>query len=358
MILDTIASFGPGPAAAAAIAVVAAAAIAACALLPTLARRYVGRAGFAGAAWSGLADPGQRGLMRASAATVALAATAFTVAAWTRDAADVSAQPGAHRFALVEREFTYRMNVANHRVALAERSATAALVARQQAYEDQLATLQAAYEYALDNLASNAERLVRLVGEQFGLNPDFFARIVAIESGFNPTIANQLSRARGLFQFMPRTWNTIGEHFADEISSRDLVFEPVTRDNRDGDADPRNRARLSAVMGALLTRYNMEAVETDDPAIIYLAHFAGAEMASTVRDAMADDPERMIRDVLREVMPNLADAVIEQNAAAYPEDATVQWFYEWSAEHFHGIDSAVLDPEAEDAAAQTGAAVN
>ena len=129
----------------------------------------------------------------------------------------------------------------------------------------------------------------------------------------------------------------MGTQFAEQLSEAGVVYVPVDGGNRGTATDPRNDARLNAVMGALLTQYNIALTGSDDPAIVYLAHFAGPEMARQVRDAVETDPDRPIRDVVRTIMPALAEAVITQNAAAYAEDMTVQDFYRFAASRFDEI---------------------
>ncbi len=258
----------------------------------------------------------------------------------------VAAAAGGRDFALIEREFTYRDHMYDQMMTRVRQGHQQELATLRRQYESEIAALRAAYERAIETLPSNIERLVRRIGEQFGFNPDFFARICAIESGFNPTIANGDSGARGLFQFMPDTWNTVGAQHSAELAAMGLNFVPVTSANRSQADDPRNNARLNAVMGGFLTRASLEQLNTNDPAILYISHFAGPVMAAYVRDNHATNPDRLIRDVLREVFPTFADAIIAQNAPAYTETTTVQDFYNWAAGHFRGITTARLETPA------------
>ena len=241
-------------------------------------------------------------------------------------------------FALLEREFRYREQVHERRLALLTQTHGLEIQDIRDRYEIELTLLRERYDEAWQGLTRNNEALVRNIAGQFGLDADFFARIAGVESGFDSTVANPESGARGLFQFMPATWNQIGTLFADRLTDAGVVYFPVDRDNRGTDADPRNDARLNTIMGALLTTYNIELIDSNDPTIVYLAHFAGPEMARHVRDNLEANPDQPIRDALRAIMPNLADAVIEQNAAAYQEDMTLQDFYRYAAARFEGID--------------------
>ena len=274
------------------------------------------------------------------AASVAVAVMAQT-GPWHRASAD---HLRGRAFELVEREFLYRQEVQQATLALMRRAHGLELDALRTDHETQIASLRARYQDAWESLAQNSELLVRNTAVEFGLNPDFLAAIAARESGFDPFIANSMSGARGLFQFMPATWNEMGRVYDREIAETGLAYAPVTSENRGTDDDPRNNARLNAVLGAMLALYNIELTGSSDPAILYLAHFAGPEMARYVARNLDSQPDQPIRDVLRQIMPNLADAVIEQNAPAYTEDTTVADFYQWSAAQFAGIPDALSVP--------------
>jgi soluble lytic murein transglycosylase-like protein len=321
-----------------------AAVVAAAALLPRAAAPApAGPGGPAGA------PGGDRWRLGAFAGGLALAALAAGFAA--RQAAE-SVRPLTFTlgdFALLEREFRYREQVYERRIALLAQTHDLEIREMRERYETELSLLRDRYEEAWQNLTRNNEALVRSVAAQFGLDADFLARIAGVESGFDSTIANPESGARGLFQFMPATWNEIGRSFADRLADAGLSYLPVDSSNRGTDADPRNDARLNTVMGALLTRYNIELTQSDDPAIVYLAHFAGPEMARYVRDNLEENPDQPIRDALRAIMPGLADAVIEQNAAAYEADMTLQDFYRYAAARFDGIDGVLQPGETVDA---------
>ena len=278
-----------------------------------------------------------------------LAAAALVVAG--RYAGDGAGRPLTFTlgdFALLDREFRYREEVHERRLDLLTQTHSLEIQGMRDRYETELALLRERYDEAWQGLTRNNEALVRNTAGQFGLDADFLARIAGVESGFDSTIANPESGARGLFQFMPATWNEIGVLFADRLTDAGVVYFPVDRNNRGTDADPRNDARLNTVMGALLTAYNIELTQSDDPAIVYLAHFAGPEMARHIRDNLDADPDQPIRDALRAIMPNLAEAVIEQNAAAYQEDMTLQDFYRYAAARFEGVERVLAGDAATD----------
>ena len=313
--------------------------------LAWLAPRGAVLGGDAGALTGGgpFGQPGTRRWL--AAGLVPVAAIAFAVVLdtgpWSRIGAD---HLRGRDFALIEREFLYRQRIHDTTIDLMRRGHRAEIQALRASYEDQIVSLRARYEEAWEAMTQNSEQLVRSIAQQFGLNPDFMAVVAGRESGFDPGIANADSGARGLFQFMPATWNQIGDQYRDRIEEQGLFYEPVTRDNQGGQEDPRNDARMNTVMGALLTLTNIELTQSDDPAILYLAHFAGAEMARYVAVNLEENPDELIRDVVRRIMPGFAELVIEQNAAAYEEETTVADFYQWSASRFAGIDSAWLEP--------------
>jgi hypothetical protein len=308
-----------------------------------------GTAGGAGApapeSWSAVLAPQQRGLVLAALGLLAVAATAFALSAVVRDRGADRYAFGPGRGELIERELRYQERMYEHALRLLQETHAIEMQRLREGYESEIAALRSRYAEVYQSLTVSNEELVRRIAQQYGLNPEFFAAVSGVESGFDSTIANPESGARGLFQFMPATWNDVGSRYADRLAETGYEYEPVTRENRGQETDPRNDARLNAVMGALLTLDNIEYVGTDDPAIVYLAHFAGPEMAAYVNENFETNPDEPIRDVVRRLMPGIAEAVIEQNAPAYTETMTVRDFYQYSAARFAGIDSAVAPDE-------------
>ncbi|NBC32594.1 MAG: transglycosylase SLT domain-containing protein [Alphaproteobacteria bacterium] len=288
-------------------------------------------------------------------AAVGLAVVVAALAAGLGDRHRMPAGLATRDFALVEREFIFRERLNERIVERLEQTHAQEMRQLREGYETELAALRSRYEEAYEQMTQNNEQLVRSIAVQYGLDPDFFARVSGVESGFDATVANPESGARGLFQFMPRTWNQIGEQFGDDVLAAGVSFEPVTRDNAGEAADPRNDARLNTIMGALLTRLNVETTRSTDPAIVYLAHFAGPEMANYVKNNLESNPDELIRDVVRRIMPNIAEAVIEQNAPAYEETTTLRDFYQYAAARFADVDT-VLSENSDLAAVFAGSA--
>lgn len=300
-------------------------------------------------------DPaaGWRAALRAYRAPLAAVLTALglavvlaALAGGLMDRQRLPAGYATRDFALVEREFLYRERLNERIVERLEQTHEQEMRRLREGYETELAALRDRYQEAYEQMTQNNEQLVRSIALQYGLNPDFFARVSGVESGFDATVANPESGARGLFQFMPRTWNQIGEQFGNDILAAGVSFEPVTGDNAGQPEDPRNDARLNTIMGVLLTRLNVETTQSTDPAIVYLAHFAGPEMANYVKRNLETNPDELIRDVVRRIMPGIAEAVIEQNAPAYEETTTLRDFYQYAAARFADIET-VLAPDSD-----------
>lgn len=298
------------------------------------------------AGWPALAQRNHRPLIMATLGALLLASLASGLSVGLIQGERAPAGLATRDFALVEREFLYRERLNERIVDRLQQAHDQEMRQLREGYESQLEALRSRYQEAYEQMTQNNEQLVRSIAAQYGLDADFFARVSGVESGFDSTVANPESGARGLFQFMPRTWNGIGDQFGDDIHAAGAVFEPVTRENAGTEQDPRNDARLNTIMGALLTRLNIESVRSTDPAIVYLAHFAGPEMASYVNTNLNTNPEELIRAVVRRIMPGLAEAVIEQNAPAYEETTTLRDFYQFAASRFADIETA-LSPDSE-----------
>ncbi len=295
--------------------------------------------------WAMLAARPQRRLVLSALAATAVAAALCALATVVVYQQVDRYALGFNSPAVIQRTFHYRERMYDHAMRLMEQTHALELQRLREGYETELAALRSRYEEVYEHLTVSNEELVRRVAQQYGLNPEFFARVSGVESGFDSTIANPESGARGLFQFMPATWNDVGSRYADRLAEIGHAFVPVTRDNRGRETDPRNDAELNAVMGALLTLDNVAYTGSYDPAIVYLAHFAGPQMAAYVKDNRETNPDEPIRDVVRRLLPDLAEAIIEQNAPAYTETTTVRDFYQYAAARFAGIDSAVLPSE-------------
>ena len=308
---------------------------------------YAGRADGAG-----LAALGHQPSLAALVLAAALLAVSLTVAAgygigpFSRERAEFLE---GRDFSLIEREYLYRERIHAAELDLLRNGHQSQLASLRRAHEGQIEALREEFQEAYEALVVDGESLVRRIAPEFGLNPDFMVAVAGRESGFNATIANVDSGARGLFQFMPATWNEIGPIYQDRIEALGYEFVPVTSDNSGTEDDPRNDGRMNTVMGSLLTVRNIEQTGSTDPAILYLAHFAGPAMAAYVNENREENPEEPIRDVAVAVFgESFAAAVIEANAAAYTEEMTIADFYDWSAARFRGIESAVVGDDSDD----------
>lgn len=98
-----------------------------------------------------------------------------------------------------------------------------------------------------------------------GVDNGLLKKIVKVESNFNPNAKARTSRASGLFQFIPKTWNAMVDKYGAEhgITKADILD-----------------ARANAVMGALFTRDNKQSLQKSlgrEPSAgeVYTAHFLG-----------------------------------------------------------------------------------
>jgi len=115
---------------------------------------------------------------------------------------------------------------------------------------------------------STGEYHVRAAAAAQGVNVDAMMAIAKRESNFIPDAANPNSKARGLFQFMPGTWD---EMYAKHGARLGLVND-------------RMNAKSNATLGALLIKENSDYLRSKlgrEPTTqeIYYAHFMGAGKA-------------------------------------------------------------------------------
>jgi hypothetical protein len=100
------------------------------------------------------------------------------------------------------------------------------------------------------------KRIIRDTATAHGLDPEDFARMAQIESGFDPYAYHPASRAAGLFQFVPAT---AGQY---KLAA---VFNPQANANAAAALWLDNRRELSRGLGRSPT-----------PGEVYLAHQQGA----------------------------------------------------------------------------------
>jgi hypothetical protein len=166
--------------------------------------------------------------------------------------------------------------------------------------------------YAVDRQVAGALRKAAgATGVGFGV----LAAKAAMESGFKPAAQASTSSARGLFQFIDRTWlATVEKHGADHGLATEAAAITRGAGGRLSVSDPTMRARIlalrddpdvSARMGAEHLKDISESLapvlgRKPDAAELYLGHFLGVGGASEVLRKVAADPDMAARQVLPE----------------------------------------------------------
>lgn len=120
---------------------------------------------------------------------------------------------------------------------------------------------------------ASAVNTLRTVENYTRVKASYMALIISVESSFDTNAKAPTSSARGWFQFIDRTWNTMLERHADKYNIAKDSLEELRFD-----------ARISALMGAELIKENVNALEPflkREPTLaeIYFAHFLGIGVA-------------------------------------------------------------------------------
>jgi hypothetical protein len=132
---------------------------------------------------------------------------------------------------------------------------------------------------------------IRQASSQTGVDFSYLLEKAATESSFNPTAQARTSSARGLYQFIDRTWlDTMDRHGAKhgypnvaKAIERDAHGNPFVRDpqTREYILSLRDDPQVSALMAAEFARDNEQSLEQSlgrevGKAELYMAHFLGA----------------------------------------------------------------------------------
>lgn len=132
---------------------------------------------------------------------------------------------------------------------------------------------------------------IRHASAQTGVDFGYLLEKAATESSFNPTAQARTSSARGLYQFIDRTWLDImdrhgAKHGYANVAKaieRDAHGNPFVRDPeaREYILSLRDDPRVSALMAAEFARDNEQTLEQSlgrevGKAELYMAHFLGA----------------------------------------------------------------------------------
>lgn len=122
-------------------------------------------------------------------------------------------------------------------------------------------------------------QMLAQVAESTGIQTNLLAAIAKAESSFRPDARPAKGNAKGLFQFMPKTWKSMMEKYGDKygIPKGATPFDPVA----------------SSLLAAELIRDNARIIEQGTgkpvgPAEIYAGHFMGAGKAVDLLNANPD----------------------------------------------------------------------
>lgn len=136
---------------------------------------------------------------------------------------------------------------------------------------------------------------IRQASAQTGVDFAYLLEKAATESSFNPKAQAETSSARGLYQFVDRTWlDTMDRHGAAHgypniagAITRDAHGNPVVKNESAAEyiLSLRENPRISALMAAELAQDNRQTLEGSlgrevGNAELYMAHFLGAGSAA------------------------------------------------------------------------------
>ena len=149
----------------------------------------------------------------------------------------------------------------------------------------------------LKGIPGNILSSVRTAAQRTGVDFSYLVAKAAAESSFDPHAQTSTSSARGLYQFLNKTWiDMIKEHGADyglgRLASALEAGDPQARVQA---LKLRDNPALSASMAAEYTRDNQDQLESAlgrpaGPTDLYLAHFLGAQGATKFLSAMDKNP--------------------------------------------------------------------
>ena len=149
----------------------------------------------------------------------------------------------------------------------------------------------------LKGIPANILSSVRTAAQRTGVDFSYLVAKAAAESSFDPHAQASTSSARGLYQFLNKTWiDMIKEHGAKyglgKLASELEAGDPQARAQA---LKLRDNPTLSASMAAEYTRDNQNQLETAlgrpvGSTDLYLAHFLGAQGAIKFLSAMDSNP--------------------------------------------------------------------
>lgn len=176
--------------------------------------------------------------------------------------------------------------------------------------------------------------------KKHGVDEGFMVAMAAKESRFNPNAVNPATDARGLYQFIPSTWDgTRPGYGVKNQFGKQLGLEGKT--NAQVDA-ARTDPRTNAEAAALLAQQNKDYIERRvgggyqaTASDLYLAHFQGPNDASKLIKASQTDPNQSVESVLGTDRYN---TVVNAN----PSYAKYKTVGAWRANNARGLTSSTL----------------
>jgi hypothetical protein len=149
-----------------------------------------------------------------------------------------------------------------------------------------------------DGTLASVKNTVEAAAKVVGVKPDLAVSTVAIESGFNPNAAAKSSSAKGLNQFINKTWEVPGTS----------PFDP----------------KANALMGAEYIKENEKILKKAtgdsevDPTDIYSAHFLGPYGAAKFNAALKMNPQTYAHNLLPSAAGSNKSIFYENNGAGRP----------------------------------------
>lgn len=128
-----------------------------------------------------------------------------------------------------------------------------------------------------ENASPRVQNSIINASSSYNVDSATLAQIAGIESTFNSSAKNPGSSATGLFQHTDDTWLSLARRGEIQGITPNMSREEILNARLD--------PQISANGGAALMRDNINAIGSNDPGDVYLAHFLGASRAKQVIDA-------------------------------------------------------------------------
>ena len=157
----------------------------------------------------------------------------------------------------------------------------------------------------------DVKAVIEKSAKRVGVDPGLLTTFAAIESSMDPNARAPNSRARGLMQFMPETWEEqLGKHGKKyNLSANTSPFD----------------AEASSLLGGEYVKSNMKVISTvkENPGVVeaYMAHLLGAGGARIILSAPPDA-------IAAELRPDAAKAQRRLFYSAFGQPFTVRQFYD------------------------------